>query len=163
MGQDTNMNRHLNKNKKSKPIPQNRGVIELPDQMPAEVATELLCAPGARLTMRLRKNCHLARADGIFCSTLEPKSFAQNCADRCRKANASQLAKWAKRTFSSRVTIDRLLKKQAARLEILGGSSPAAKRLLEQAIEMLNRKAVACDVFMAALKSEADSRLIKAL
>lgn len=157
------MNKHKNKNKKSKPVGQNLGVVtELPDTMPREVASSMLMTPGVRLTNRMRKNCHEARIETVLCSTLEPKTLPVFLARHLRTATAAQLAKWAKRTV---IRKKRIVKKTAhalAALKALGANpSKMHHTVLTLTLSSLGQQAASADIFMGALATEASNRLSK--
>lgn len=156
------MNKHVNKNKRKRPVPQNIAVTEPADHMPKEVAESLLLTPGTKLTARMRKNCNAARIETVFVSTLQPKTLPEYLARHLKSASAAQLAKWAIRTFHRRGGINKRLIKASQKLRDLreGGPPRSLTGLaLTLVIERLNAQATSADVFMAALDTEAKSRL----
>ncbi len=154
------MNKHTNKNKKSKPVPANTGIVtDMPDTMPREVAESMLLSPGVRLTNRLRKNCHAARIETIFCSSLEAKPLATYLGQKLKTATAAQLAKWAIRTFRRRASINRSIVKYNAKLAALPETAKHSRLLMEAVLTNCGQQAVSCDVMMQSLRTEAELRL----
>lgn len=130
-----------------------------------EVATELLCSPGLRMTNKERKQCNRARW-----TELNPKKFdalgIQHRLDyRLCQRNWNQLCKWLKRATVRRRDAQAKFQIVQRRQEKLGSKTgqPADADIqellvLQQATAALNAKARVLDIFIEAVESEIDKR-----
>lgn len=66
------------------------------DGMPAQVATELLANPKARLTARMRKTCWDARSK-FFVATQQRKPLERKLDAKLSRATWEQLSRWLRR------------------------------------------------------------------
>lgn len=131
---------------------QNRRLVNH-DHMPVQVATEMLCAPRARMTSRERKQCERAR-ERIFESTLSGQTPEARLAFRVSSRPIESLAKWIRRAARRRKDVqakygilcrrrDKLNAKtgepaQAEILELLGiGRALAALEIRAKLLEMV--------------------------
>ena len=90
------------------------------DHMPREVATEMLCAPKAKMTNRERKECQRAR-ELRFESTREKKPVTTKMANRFFGASLAQLGKWNHRAVTRRHDVQCLYQHLGRQLEKLKG------------------------------------------
>ena len=120
------------------------------DVMPAEVATEMLCEPLARLSNRMRKNCLDARAT-YYTSVRERSPGAVKLARRLNTAKLAQLGRWLRRAASR-------IAGNAKQLSRLSGLSDPQSEMIRQ---VLNVRGINLAIARAALRAEIDSRNAK--
>jgi hypothetical protein len=149
------MNRHQNKNRTPKIQPANLKPVDF-DHMPKEVATEMLCAPKARLTNRERKACMAAR-ETRYTSTREPISKDAKVATKLKGATWLQLFIWNKRATNRRDALQRAYKLAQRTLE-KPNLHPGTKILLERQSAVASLQAVALDAFRDLLEDEVKRR-----
>jgi hypothetical protein len=85
----------------------NQSVYEESDHMPEPVATEMLSAPKAKLSNRMRKVCRAARERRIISPKTEPISAEVTLTRKCRAATFDQLCKWNRRAIARRAAVQR--------------------------------------------------------
>jgi len=136
------------------------------DHMPKQVALEMLCAPKAKLTNRVRKNCKASR-DIVRLSAFpivktsaktgqRPAEYTHDCKEKSidekltgklKRATFDQLQKWGKRAHARRMQVQR------AYLRITGTNVFA-----EKARAALELKAAHLDIFGGAVYDELQRR-----
>lgn len=153
--------------------PQNHKQLEV-DGMPPQVATELLCAPKARMTARQRKTCWAARSK-VYCSTLKQKPVEEKLANRMRRASWAQIGKWTARTESRGALLESAYSKVLRERHAL--SLPTADRnnpegnariqariiIIDKIISALELKRAQLMVFSDAIRTERSRREVDIL
>lgn len=161
------MNKHKNKNKITNAPAANRTEIQF-DHPPVEVATQMLCAPLAKLSNRERKVFSAARAKQ-FCSTLKPKPIEEKLNQKFQRATAQQLQKWLRRANNNRSEVQKAYIRANSEVELLKAKpvDPKSREqiqitgkllFLERAIDALNLKAAQIDLFRDSLEDEIERR-----
>lgn len=152
------MNSHKNKHKPAKKVPQNLGVVEV-DGLPQEVAKSMLMTPGTKLSNPMRKNCMRA-VSTYFTSTREPRSFITKFQVRAHRASSAQLLKWAKRTTRDRMRVTKAWLVLRGKRALLDPKKVHDIAKAERAMAACDIEAERLDYWMAALRGEAQHRLI---
>ena len=133
------------------------------DNMPAAVATEMLCRPGVRMTNTERKQFHDARALH-FVSTRTAKPEGEKLAAKLKTASMNQLGKWLKRVISGRqqaqVAFVRYQKHEQRRKEDADRTNTEFKPnpLIEKLMAALDLKAAQFDIMREHLDAEVARR-----
>lgn len=142
----------------NKPVSANLGVIQR-DGIPVEVAEAMLFTAGTKLTNAMRKNC-LAARETVLGSTREGKPFQEKYANRARRASAQQLVKWAQRCYAARAKVTRDYLKLAAAKAGLDPMKLHDHAKAQRVLDTMDVEAQRLDAWMAALRAEANRRLL---
>ncbi len=123
-------------------------IIEQPfDHMPVEVATEMLCAPKARMTNRERKECFRAR-ERHFVSTLVAKPAEAKRSRFISSRNFSQLLTLQRRGNAKRAELERgfsLLTRQLDKVRRSDMPQPVADTLAAAIVQKQQQFNIAFD------------------
>lgn len=125
--------------------PANREKVEQ-DGMPKEVATEMLCRPGIRMSNRERKQYQRARVT-VYKSTLEKFSLADRVAIRLKGCTWEQLNRWLLRHTTRERLVQQAYSKANEAAEKL-----AAETVTEENKVILAAKRVVLQRIMAGLQ-----------
>jgi hypothetical protein len=145
--------------------PLNRKQVEQ-DGMPKEVATEMLCRPGIRMTNRERKQYQRARQK-VFTSTLEKISLADRIAIRLQSRPWEQLHRWLLRHQKRHDDVQTAFRKATVEAEKVAATPIteenkvllAAKRVvLQRILAGLNVRGSTHQLIIDALETEIDRR-----
>jgi hypothetical protein len=130
-----------------------------------EVATELLCTPGLRMTNKERKQFHRARWTLLNPEKFDPLGIEHRLDYRLCQRNWKQLCKWLKRATTRRRDAQAKFQIIQRRQEKLGkktgqpsDSDIQELLVLQQATAALNAKARILDIFIDAVESEIGKR-----
>lgn len=146
-------------------VPKNREKVEQ-DGMPKEVATEMLCRPGVRLTNRERKMYQRARCT-VYKSTLEKFSLADRVAIRLQGVTWEQLNRWLLRHQAREKIVQTAYSKTQEAAEKLAAETVteenkvilAAKRVvLQRILAGLQMRGSTHQLIIDALETEIDRR-----
>ena len=142
------------------------------ETMPAEVALEMLCRPGVRMTNRERKSYWDARTTR-YQSTLKAKPLDDVLAFRLHSVKMAQLNKWFTRCVNRRKQLQaayNLAKRQEAKINAVARPEKFTEEQFEllkqfklavvsRAIAAIDLKAAQLDAFFDAVETERNFRL----
>lgn len=160
------MNKHQSNTPKKQPWsvqPPEHITAYVTDNMPAPVATEMLCRPSVRMTNRERKTYQDARAFH-FVTTRERKPEEEKLAAKLKTASMNQIGKWLKRVISGRVQAQqafvRIQKHEQTAKEIAETEKIeyTLSPLIQRAMAALELKAAQFDIMREHLEAEISNR-----
>lgn len=131
--------------------------------MPKEVATEMLCAPKARLTNRERKECCRAR-ETRYESEQAPLPAQVKLKRRFSFASFKQLRNWFLRSRKARVSLQRAFQSANLKLRQLqaianpNGAQQLSIQILQRSIRSLDEAAERFDLVVDLTEAELKRR-----
>lgn len=126
-----------------------------------DVATELLCTPGIRMTNRERKNLKLARETDVTPKRFDALGIEHRLEYRLGQRNWGQLCKWHKRATARRKDIQAKVQTVVRRQAKLGAKTgpPADAEIqellaLNQLFAALNARGSVIETFLNGVEEE---------
>lgn len=129
--------------------------------MNKQIATEILCKPGVRMTNKERKTLLRARDKDVTPAKFEALGMEHRLEYRLGQRNWGQLCRWHRRASARRKDTQakfQILTRRQAKLGAKTGqpndSEIGELLALQQGLHMLNGKAVVLDLFLGAVEDE---------
>lgn len=123
------------------------------DHMPAQVATEILCKPGARITNKERKTLMRARETRYESALPSRESrHAEILSNRLKGRTWAQLIKWDKRCKNARALVQHAFVVTNRRIEKLGAKTDKPNQTEVLALLLMERQKAALELQSAKIE-----------